>query len=85
MTQDKNTRYQFEIEKGIPIPQQQKIKYPFSEMEIGDSFLVNKPYTIKLQTAISCAARSFCNRKRLDRKFSVRKTDDNKLRIWRTK
>ncbi len=28
------------IEKFIPIPSKSKEKYPFSEMEVGDSFFV---------------------------------------------
>ncbi len=33
----------FEIEKGIPIISKQFKKYPFSGMEIGDSFFVPCP------------------------------------------
>lgn len=31
----------FKIEKGIPVPDSRKRKYPLKEMEIGDSFFVS--------------------------------------------
>lgn len=43
---------QYKIEKGIPIPEKHEhySKYPFSDMEVGDSFLV----TLKQEKATSC-------------------------------
>jgi len=31
------------IEKGIPIPEFSKSKYPFDQMKVGDSFFALKP------------------------------------------
>jgi hypothetical protein len=68
----------FKIEKGVPIPEldtrKGKSKYPFYEMEVGDSFLApaSKHDTLKsIRYRIK------------DKKFMIVKEGQN-IRIWRT-
>lgn len=71
---------EIKIEKGIPIPEGdgrrgRAPKYPWRNMEVGDSFFVReKP---------SAVARGACEAgKRCGRKFISRRIDDG-VRIWR--
>ena len=69
------------IEKDIPIPakcEHQPRKYPFKEMEIGDSFFT--PATIASPTTIRSAANY--NSKLLGRQFTSR-IEGEGTRIWR--
>lgn len=70
----------YEIEKGIPIPQQNKgVRiYPFPTMEVGDSFLVLDGGRNK---AVSALVRF--KKHNATRKFTVRTQPDGSLRIWR--
>jgi hypothetical protein len=61
------------IEKNIPLP----IKYPFAQMEVGDSFLL--PEGMK-RNAASVAAMRYGNP--LGRRFTIRKTPEG-FRCWR--
>jgi len=58
-----------------------KSKYSFSEMEVGDSFIIeeNKRYSV-----ITLAKKygESCNP---ERTFSTRKMEDGKIGCWRTK
>lgn len=70
------------IEKGKPIPQVSARKYPFDQMEVGDSFFV--PVTENLDRFrhnLRCAARAFGLRRH--QQFTVR-TEDGGVRVWRT-
>lgn len=62
------------IEKNIPLPS----RFPFANMQVGDSFLV--PETAKRST-VSVAARRYGEKHGW--RFSVRLTEDRKLRCWR--
>jgi len=62
------------VEKGIPVP----VKYPFKHMEVGDSFEV--PAHVK-RTAINVAAKRHGNKYGMI--FTIRFTEDRKLRCWR--
>ena len=64
------------VEKHIPIP----MKYPFDQMELGDSFLI--PQTVKRQT-VSIAALRYGNKHGM--KFTTRKMSDGSYRCWRIK
>lgn len=67
------------IEKGIPMPEVQagsKPKYPFLEMEIGDSFFVEGAPQSLLTSAASNHAKRYGGR------FSVRKQYGG-VRVWR--
>ena len=62
------------IDKHIPLP----MKYPFDGMEVGDSFLV--PSHVN-RTTVSVAAKRWGEKH--DVKFTIRMTEDRKLRCWR--
>ena len=66
----------FKIEKGKPLPPR-NARYPFSEMEIGDSIYVPNQTT---RGAVGQAARNYGHRNGV--KFATR-TDDKGVRIWR--
>ena len=68
---------QMKIEKGIPMPTRLRSKYPFKEMEVGDSFQVGE----EMKETIRSASSIFGARNNM--KFSVRKYG-NGYRIWRT-
>ncbi|KKL57459.1 hypothetical protein LCGC14_2235170 [marine sediment metagenome] len=66
-----------EIEKDVPVPQYagyKNRKYPFQEMEVGDSILVEE----KARQALS----HWIMRSQTEKKFVTRKEGD-KVRIWR--
>ncbi len=65
----------FEIEKNIPIPEHKvrNSKYPFADMEIGDSILSESPHTVMS---------AYQYGKRHNKKFMSRKINNN-YRIWR--
>lgn len=69
------------IEKGLEIPPLTTKKYPWGEMDIGDSFFVPMGENEeKTKNMIRCAAGAFGRRKNM--KFSVRKMDGG-FRVWR--
>lgn len=63
------------IDKNIPYP----VKYPFADMEVGDSFLV--PALVK-RSAVTVYAGRYG--KEHGMKFTVRVMPDRTLRCWRT-
>jgi hypothetical protein len=67
------------IEKNIPMPEQRYAKYPFSVMEIGDSFFAETKASSLLTTA-----NYFLKKHNKNWEFTVRK-ENNGTRIWRTK
>lgn len=71
------------IEKNIPRPTKGYGKYPFSQMEIGDSFIVPIFKTAKGYAQLCRAAynHGYFNRK----KFSVRTIKGEGHRVWRIK
>ena len=71
------------IEKGVPVPKNitRKAKYPFREMEVGDSFFItDKVDAERTRKKVSAAATMFCQNK--DYKFKTQ-TFDSGVRIWR--
>ena len=71
----------FMIEKNVPLPEQNiRWKYPFDQMEVGDSFFVpNKEST---QMSALCKRAS----KRLEARFVTAKAeagDAKGVRVWR--
>ena len=66
----------YQIEKDVPMPR--RGKYPFSEMEIGDSFSVPAEDRLRLASSASRASA------RLGCKFVTRKQKDGSVRCWRT-
>lgn len=64
------------IDKTIPLPRgKTQGKYPWREMEVGDSFLFPAEKAFPRQAARTAG-------QRLNRKFTVRKTDEG-FRCWR--
>lgn len=79
----------YKIEKNIPVPKKRTggvVKYPFSEMKVGDSFLADKNYSRKLMARYSNAARNYARQSKENNhfKFTIRKTEEG-IRIWRIK
>lgn len=69
------------LQKGIPIPNKRyglTSKYPFDNMEVGDSFVASKH-------SILSVARNWARINKKDYKFTTRKIAENKIRIWRIK
>ncbi len=66
----------FVIEKDIPAPKGRNTKYPFDDMEIGDSFVAPNTARSNLSAAASAAGR------KLRRKFVTADTE-NGPRVWR--
>jgi hypothetical protein len=74
----------FEIEKNILVPPKQKQvyrgKYPFAQMQVGDSFFVRQEQGNK--SAIRSSAQ--LAKKALGFRFIVRTDNDNTgVRVWR--
>lgn len=81
----KNVTKTHEIEKNIPVPTTHyNIKYPFDDMEIGDSFIVN---TERERRHVMCAWNGWIERSvnGKNKKFTSRRVGDNEYRIWRIK
>jgi hypothetical protein len=71
------------IETGIPIPSNvtRRSKYPFKEMNIGESFfLTDNIDPEKTRKKVSAAATMFCYKK--DCKFKTQ-TFETGVRVWR--
>lgn len=74
----------YAIEKNIAIPGiSGPQKYPFREMKVGDSFIINDYSRLSMQKAGN-AARNFAKKAGLNIKFCSRKEGD-KIRIFRIK
>ena len=78
----------YKIDKGIPIPSFSSItapKYPWAEMQVGDSFIVRLNGEDKignLQSRLSAGARNAGLK--LKRRFITRSVEDKKaVRCWR--
>lgn len=71
------TKHDFAIEKNIPVPDWRvRARYPFKDMQVGDSFLIPQGDRKKVYPAASAAGA------RHGKKFAVRKVDDG-VRVWR--
>jgi hypothetical protein len=64
------------IEKGIPAPVGKNHKYPWDNMEVGDSFFVEGATTTQMAGNITA------QRRRLGWSFSQRKQNGG-VRVWR--
>lgn len=74
------------IESNIPIPSKRNGygKYPFDEMKVGDSFLLEESNKVTMK-ALRSYAYSYAKKHMKEAKFAVRNTEDNQLRVWRIK
>lgn len=71
----------FKIEKNVALPKHARTcKYPFADMDVGDSFVA--PNTNRI--ALYAAAHQWTKRDATGKKFIVRE-EGNDARIWRTK
>lgn len=71
----------YEIEKNIPVPEKEGPKYPFKQMEVGDSFFV-ECQGFDAYRKIANAANSFQRRCDMPIKFTVRMLTEG-VRVWR--
>lgn len=74
----------FEIEKGIPVSKPtgrngSPPKYPWADMEVGDSFFIDEPSSKRSRNAMN-----YRNRRYPNTKFASRSMDGGR-RIWRIK
>jgi len=84
---------EFKIEKGVPIPRKrgEKSKYPFFEMEVGDSFVVPVAGSNKTPEQMAMSIRNcyhnICryNKNYKDCKFTIRIIESTSVRCWRIK
>lgn len=68
---------EIKIEKGVPVPSPpMRAKYPFKDMEVGDSFFVSSEYIDKVRSSAASYARAH------GMKFTTRQEGDG-LRVWR--
>lgn len=71
------------IDRNIPI--KEKTKFPFKSMKVGESFDAGD-YSTDLARSIAGNISYFLKRVgNKSKKFSCRKTEDKKLRVWRVK
>jgi len=74
---DSNT---YIVESGIPIPDDVRIKYPFAEMKVGDSFRLKADK----EKSVRSAASAYCNRnKGKGFRFILRQVAPDVWRCWR--
>lgn len=64
---------EIKIDKNVPLPYQ-RTRYPFNEMNVGDSFLFP---AAKRNSVASVSSRV------TEKKFCVRRIDDHYARCWR--
>ena len=71
----------FEIETGVPLPEKNvRYKYPFDQMEVGDSFFVANKDTTQMSALCKRAG------KRLGSRYVTAKAergDQVGVRVWR--
>ena len=87
---DKETGITIDI--GIPLPEDRRsnTKYPFGNMEVGDSFFVALPtgdIAERLKNRLSQASRTFGKKQDPERKYILRTRLENEIsgvRVWRT-
>jgi len=67
------------VESSVPLPDdRQRLKYPFDDMDVGDSFLLTDPSMVK-----NARSAAWMYSRRHGMKFSCRKVEDG-WRVWRT-
>jgi len=74
----------YKVEKGveIPVPVMRR-KYPFPDMKVGDSFMLEEKITHSQVNIVRSAAKQWGIRHG-GKVFSVRKDGDRHYRCWRT-
>lgn len=70
------SKSEFEIERGIPVsPREKRARYPFAEMEVGDSFFSSKNID-----RIRSAAHAYGKYQNMKFQTAI---VDNGIRVWR--
>lgn len=67
-----------ECNKPMPEPGHHRIKYPFRQMNVGESFSFACDRLVQIQSAVSQFSRRNSNYK-----FTIRKIDANTYCVWR--
>lgn len=82
----------FKIQRNIPISGTYRslgphLRYPFAEMEVGESFeiKVNTKEIKKKVSNLSSACASYVKSRNKAAKFTVRRTSNEMIRVWRIK
>lgn len=71
------------IDKNVPMPESRgSSRYPYADMEVGDSFFIATRGVDELGTARRLRGSSFTYGKKVGKKFSVRKMGEG-FRVWR--
>lgn len=78
---------QIKIEKNIPLPKNTALweKYPFGEMEVGDSFYVENMNASRFSPLIQGYVRSLERPGAPLKKFSCKSNSEGGMRCWRVK
>lgn len=67
------------VESTVPLPDDRpRLKYPFDDMQVGDSFLITEAGMVK-----NARSAAWMYSRRHGMKFSCRKVDGG-WRVWRT-
>lgn len=79
----------FKVEKNVPITKTKKVndKYPFSEMEVGDSFFIKckDKEDFRRKSIVVCNYfKKYILDNNLNWKYCTRKQEDYNIRVWRT-
>jgi len=74
----------YQIERDIEIPPRGGAKYPWAEMEPGDSILVDEPYTKGRGSAAGSSASSWVKRNHPEWSTLTRRIDEKTVRVWFT-
>lgn len=74
----------YKIEHNVPLPtgrfkRPESSKYPFYDMEIGDSFAISSDKQAKVATIVTNLHNTG------DMRFTVRRVSMDKARVWRIK
>lgn len=70
----------FTIEQNVVMPDRKHSAYPFKDMNIGDSFGMDK----KTRAAVSASASKY-KKDNPEFNFTIRKTGEDIFRLWRIK
>ena len=68
-----------EVENGVPLPEvPERVRYPFADMEVGDSFLIRDESLVK-----NARSAAWMFGQRHGARFSCRRVAEG-WRVWRT-
>jgi hypothetical protein len=69
------------IDKHVPMPSVSRHRYPFANMNVGDSFVV----AYAKRDSVITAASQFVKQHQPAWQFTTRKVGDGEVRMWRVK